>query len=92
MEDQFDKDMEYHHGEGYESERARSNAGVLEEGDAAGHGGDHAGGAPRERLNQAGGSRDNEAPRVKNAVSAKPSKTRICLYFVTSPINCEALL
>ena len=63
MEDQFDKDMEYHHGEGYESERARSNAGVLEEGDAAGHGGDHAGGAPREQLNQAGGSRDNEAPR-----------------------------
>ena len=64
MEDQPDKDMEHHHGEGYESERAWSDAGVLEEGGAAGCGGDHAGGVPRERLNRAGSSRDNEAPRA----------------------------
>ena len=31
MEDQSDKDREHHHGEGYESERAWSDAGVLEE-------------------------------------------------------------
>ena len=47
MEDRSDKDMEYHHGEGYESERAWSDEGVLEEADAAGHGGDHMGRAPR---------------------------------------------